>query len=264
MRHLPRWAANLCAAWLRTLINDMHYRTVVFDCDSTLSALEGIEELAADHRREVETLTDAAMRGEVPLDEIYGRRLALIRPSREAVERLIPQYIDSLVEDAHATVTGLLAAGVDVRIASGGLEPAVLGLARHLGLPDDRVAAVPIRFTDDGAYASYDAGAPTARSGGKAEIIRQWRAAGMAEPVMFVGDGATDLEARDTVDLFVAYAGVLERPAVVASAPVTVRSRSLAPVLPLTLGDRRPESTDAGALYDRGKTLIDEGMVQWR
>jgi hypothetical protein len=68
----------------------IHYRTVIFDCDSTLSALEGIEELASDHRREVETLTDAAMRGEVPLDEVYGRRLELIRPTRQAVEASSP------------------------------------------------------------------------------------------------------------------------------------------------------------------------------
>lgn len=242
----------------------IHYRTVVFDCDSTLSALEGIEELAGEHRREIETLTDAAMRGEIPLDEIYGQRLGLIRPSREAVDRLAALYIDNLVDDAASTVAALRAAGVDVRIVSGGLAPAVLGLGRHLGLRDDAVAAVPVRFTDDGAYASYEEAAAPARAGGKAEVVRRWRDEGMPAPVMFVGDGATDLEARDAVDLFVAYAGVLERPAVVAAASVVIRSRSLAPVLPLVLGDRRPESDDLGALYDRGKTLIDEGRVQWQ
>lgn len=242
----------------------IHYRTVVFDCDSTLSALEGIEELAADHRREVETLTDAAMRGEVPLEEVYGRRLDLIRPTRDAVEGLVESYIHGLVDDAAGTVAGLQAAGVDVRIVSGGLTPAVLGLARHLGIPDDAVAAVPIDFDEDGAYAGYDHSAPSARAGGKAEVIREWAAAGMPRPVMFVGDGATDLEARDAVDLFVAYAGVLERPTVVAAAPIVVRSRSLAPVLPLVLGDLRPESTDLAALYDRGKALLDAGEVQWR
>ncbi len=242
----------------------IHYRTVIFDCDSTLSALEGIEELAAGHRREVETLTDAAMRGEVPLEEVYGRRLDLIRPSRRAVDGLVDQYIGALVEDAAETVAALQAAGVAVRIISGGLAPAVLGLARHLGLSDDHVAAVPLRFSDDGAYAGFDESAPSARAGGKAEIIKGWAENGLDGPVMFVGDGATDLEARDVVDLFVAYAGVLARPAVIAAAPVVVHSRSLAPVLPLALGDARPTEPDAAALYDRGKTLIDEGKVQWR
>ena len=242
----------------------IHFPAVVFDCDSTLSALEGIEELAADHRREVETLTDAAMRGEVPLDEVYGRRLELIRPSLAAVDGLVSRYVDALVDDAAATVAALRAAGIDVRVVSGGLLPAVSGLARHLGLGPESVAAVPVHFDEAGAYAGFDESAPPARAGGKAEVIRGWRDAGLEGPIMFVGDGATDLEARDEVDLFVGYAGVIARPEVLGVAPVVLRSRSLAPVLPLALGDRRPEEPAHRALYDRGKQLIHEGWVEWR
>jgi phosphoserine phosphatase len=242
----------------------IHYRSVIFDCDSTLSALEGIHELAGGHQNEIAALTDAAMRGEVPLEEVYGRRLSLIQPSRAAIEALTARYVDALVVDAAATVAALRASRVEVRVISGGLEPAVAGLADHLGLGPDAVAAVPVHFTDDGAYAGYDESAPSARAGGKPAVIREWVAAGLPEPVMFVGDGATDLEARPEVDLFVAYAGVVERPEVVAKAPVVIRSRSLAPVLPLALGNVRPESGPEQALYDRGKSLIDEGMVQWR
>jgi phosphoserine phosphatase len=131
------------------------------------------------------------------------------------------------VDDAAGTVAALRAAGVDVRVISGGLLPAVLGLARHLGIPTTAVAAVPIRFDDDGAYAGYDTSAPARPGGREGGCGARWRE-GMGGPVMFVGDGATDLEARDEVDLFVAYAGVLARPAVVAAAPVVIRSRSLA------------------------------------
>lgn len=242
------------------------YRTVILDCDSTLSAVEGIEELAAGHREEVAALTDAAMRGEVPLDEVYGRRLELIRPTRRAVEDLVPLYVRELVEDAAETVAALGAAGVTVRVVSGGLLPAVLGVARHLGLSDDAVAAVPIRFADDGAYAGYDATAPAARSGGKAEIVRAWMAAApaMPGPVMLVGDGATDLEAREEVDLFVAYAGVVARPTVVAAAPVVLRSRSLAPLLPLALGETEPDHPRVRDVFRKGTALIRDGALEWR
>jgi phosphoserine phosphatase len=246
-----------------------HFHTVIFDCDSTLSALEGIEELASEHRGEVESLTDAAMRGDVALEEVYGRRLDLIRPGRAAVEGLIPRYVDSLVEDAAATVAALLDSGVDVRVVSGGLLPAVLGLARHLGLSDHAVSAVDVAFDEAGQYAGFDRAAPAARAGGKAEIVRAWKAGGTGAPVargpvMFVGDGATDLEARPEVDLFVAYAGVVARPAVVEAAPVVVRSGSLAPILPLALGPDRPDHQPHAKLYDRGKTLIREGWVEWK
>jgi phosphoserine phosphatase len=244
----------------------IRYQTVIFDCDSTLSALEGIEELAGEHRREVETLTDSAMRGEVSLEEVYARRLELIRPARAAVEALADRYIDGLVDDAAATVAALHGAGVDVRVVSGGLLPAVLGLTRQLGLADSAVSAVGVRFDEHGGYVGFDAAAPAARSGGKAEVVRGWKATerGLAEPIMFVGDGATDLEAREEVDLFVAYAGVVARPEVLDAAPVVVRSRSLAPVLPLALGTDRPDHEAAARLYDRGKVLISEGFVEWK
>lgn len=243
------------------------YRTVVLDCDSTLSALEGIEELASGHRAEVTALTEAAMRGAVPLEEVYGRRLDLIRPSRDDVGALVPRYIAGLVEDAAAAVTALRAAGVDVRILSGGLLPAVLGLARHLGLGDDDVSAVPVHFTDDGTYTGYDAAAPAARAGGKAEVIRAWKADSrrpLPGPVMLVGDGATDLEAEPDVDLFVAAAGVVARSAVVAAAPVVLRTRSLAPIVTLALGLRTPDHDAVRDVFRKGQSLIDAGALEWR
>jgi hypothetical protein len=50
----------------------------------------------------------------------------------------------------------------------------------------------------------------------------------------------------------------------VAAAPVVLRSRSLAPVLPLALGPERPDDEGGNALYRRGRELIDMGMVEWR
>lgn len=240
-----------------------HYRAVVFDCDSTLSAVEGIDTLAGGVRDRVRALTEAAMAGEIPLEDVYGRRLELIRPSRADVEALTARYIDALVDDAAGVIDALRARDVAVRIISGGLLPAVAGLAEHLGVPADAVAAVPVRFHDDGAFAGFDAAAP-ARAGGKAEVIRAWRAEGLPGPVMFVGDGATDLEASDDVDLFVAFAGVVERPDVTAAAPVVVRSRSLAPIVPLALGEVPPADGPARAIFEKGRTLIDQGMVEWR
>jgi hypothetical protein len=80
-------------------------------------------------------------------------------------------------------------------------------------------------------------------------------------PILFVGDGATDLETRPLVDLFVAFAGVVARPNVVAAADVVVDANTLAPILPLALG--RPPRNDARrALYEKGKALLPPGAVE--
>jgi phosphoserine phosphatase len=228
--------------------------SVVFDCDSTLSAIEGIEYISADHVAAVEALTREAMEGLTPLESVYGRRLDLVRPDRATVDRLTSAYIDTLTEDAREVVAALIAEGIRVRVLSGGLLPAVRGLAQELGLGPGDVAAVEVMFEADGSWRGYDAASPLARAGGKAEILGGWRAT-MPAPVMLVGDGATDAEAKDAVDVFVAYCGLVERPVVVAAADAVVRSVSLAPVLALALG---APPTDPGRLklYEKGRSLL--------
>ena len=228
------------------------FRTVLFDCDSTLSAIEGIDELAVHCRDDVAQLTDAAMRGRIPLEEVYGRRLRLVQPTRAAVDALGREYVARLVPDAAETVAALQAGGVDVRIISGGLLPAVLAVARVVGVDGNRVAAVDIAFNADGSYAGFDASSPLAMSGGKRIAIEQW---GVKRPAMMVGDGTTDLEARPVVDLFVGFAGVVERPNVVNAADAVIRVNSLAPVLPLVLNPDELLRTHHYSLYERGAAM---------
>lgn len=230
---------------------------VVFDCDSTLAAIEGIEYLARARHAEVERLTEAAMRGEVPLEEVYGRRLDLVRPSRDQIAEVGERYVAELVPDAREVVSGLRASGIVVRVLSGGLRPAVVRVAAELGIADTDVAAVAVTFGEDGAYAGFDATSPLARSGGKPDVLRGWRAV-LPAPVVLVGDGATDLEAADAVDTFVAYAGVADRPGVTGGADLVVRSRSLAPVLAIALAGVPPEDATHRATFERGMALLDE------
>jgi phosphoserine phosphatase len=204
------------------------YRTVVFDCDSTLVSVEGIDELAGPRIEEIRALTDLAMEGKIPLEEVYGRRLELIAPTREQVRAIGDVYVRTMVPDAAEVVGALLWLDKDVRVISGGLLQPVAEVARHLGLGRDRVAAVEVRFDSHGAYQGFDRDSPLARSGGKAEVLRQW---GVGRPAMLVGDGATDLEAAEAVDLFVAFMGVAFRPAVAAGADVVLQTPELAPVL---------------------------------
>lgn len=212
----------------------LRFRTVIFDCDSTLAALEGIEELAAGHREQVRRLTELAMEGTLRLEEVYARRLELARPSRTAVERLGERYVERLVPGAERVVRELQDAGVEVWILSAGLAPAVRRLARHLGIPEHQVAAVEVSFDPRGAYAGFDVTSPLTRSGGKRTWIETARSR-LPSPIMLVGDGITDLEARPAVDLFVAFAGVARRPLVVAQADVVLDGPSLEGVLPLVV-----------------------------
>lgn len=229
------------------------FASVIFDCDSTLAAIEGIDELAGPHHDAIARLTSAAMDGAAALEDVYGRRLELIRPSEAAIDRLARRYVDALVPDAAETVAALQAGGVAVYIVSGGLLPAVLAVAEALGVPAANVAAVGLRFDTGGEYAGFDASSPLTRHDGKRTVIERWSPP-VPRPSLLVGDGATDLAARPAVDAFAAYAGVARRPPVVDAADIVLPGRSLASVAALAVGEAALPGFRA--LLDRGHAML--------
>lgn len=211
------------------------YRLVIFDCDSTLTRIEGVDELARMQGRESEVaqLTTAAMEGRVALEDIYARRLDRLRPDRAAVDRLGRRYIEELVPGARDTVRTLRDLGIEVRIVSGGFLPAVRTLAAELGLDAACVHAVALQFASDGRYLGFDNASPLARAGGKRIVC-----AGLIEQYgrcAAIGDGVTDLEMQDAGADFIGFGGVIVREAVRRRAPRFVTDPDLGAVLPLLL-----------------------------
>lgn len=182
------------------------YRLVFFDVDSTLVTIEGIDVLGRGDPAIVK-LTEAAMNGEIPLDEVYARRLEMIRPTRADVDALAEHYLASIVDGAPEVIAELQRAGAIVHLVTAGIEQAILPLAEALAVRN--VHAVRLRFDADGAYEDFDR-SPLTRAGGKETVVRDVRARTKGKAA-FVGDGASDLEAKPAVDLFIGFGGVRER-----------------------------------------------------
>ena len=196
----------------------MTFRFVFFDVDSTLVTIEGIDVLGAGNP-EIAELTERAMNGEIALEEVYAKRLEIIRPSRADVEALGERYIASLVPGAAEAVAELRGRGVQVHLVTAGIAQAVQPLASHLGVPERAVHAVALRFNAAGDYEDFDRRSFLARSGGKELVVRDVRARTHGKAA-FVGDGASDLEAKPAVDLFIGFGGVHVRPKVKENAAV--------------------------------------------
>jgi phosphoserine phosphatase len=203
------------------------YRLIFFDVDSTLVTIEGIDVLAAGNP-EIVRLTEAAMNGEIPLDQVYGRRLEMIRPSRVAIENLAQRYLESIVEGAEETIAALKTAGCSVHLVTAGIEQALVPLATKFAVT---LHAVSLRFKASGEYDDFDRRSPLARSRGKEIVVRDIRARSKGRAA-FVGDGVSDLEAKPAVDLFIGFGGVHTRPRVRDNAEVFVAGPRLDAVLP--------------------------------
>jgi len=210
----------------------MNFDIICFDCDSTLSKIEGIDELAkrVGLGEEMAKLTGAAMNGELPLEAVYGQRLSMIKPDQDSINWLADFYIAERVAGVSEVFSQLSTHGKQIHIISGGLRPAILPLARQLGVPDERVHAVDIYFHDDGSYRDYQQDSPLARNGGKADVCAQLRTDGAT--LAMIGDGKTDMEAKQAGAYTIGFGGVVDRAIVRKLADVYVAETSLIAVLP--------------------------------
>ena len=201
------------------------FASVVLDVDSTLSGIEGIDWLAALRGPEIATriaaLTDSAMRGDIPLELVYGERLRMIAPTRREIDTLGARYVESIAPGAADTLAALRRAGVAIALVSGGLREAIVPLARLVGADGKALTAVSIRFDRKGGFAGFDARSPLATQRGKEQVVRDLA---LAAPVLGVGDGATDLAMRPALDAFGAYTGFVRREPVAKAADYTIES----------------------------------------
>ncbi|MEZ5413466.1 MAG: HAD-IB family phosphatase [Opitutaceae bacterium] len=199
-------------------------KLLFIDCDSTLSAIEGVDELARLRGpvcfEEVEAMTHAAMDGRVPIHEVFGRRLEIIRPTREECAVIGRRYIEQVEPAAKAVIAEAKGRGWTPVILSAGFAPVIAPLAAYLDIA--RIEAVRLDFDPEGNYAGFDRDYPTTRNGGKPARILQLKEELRPARTIMVGDGISDLETASVVDLFIGFGGYVQRPRVRDSAPVFI------------------------------------------
>jgi phosphoserine phosphatase len=218
------------------------FAAVCFDCDSTLSRIEGIDELASRRglKHEVSRLTEAAMNGSLAIDAVYAERLSMVSPDQAAMAWLGERYVQELVPGARETVEALHRLGKLVYLVSGGLLPAVQHLSRALAIPDAHVFAVSVQFDGAGAYRGFDTNSPLARAEGKAVVCKQLAA--RHGSIAMVGDGMTDIAAREGGAYVVGFGGVAYREQVAKGADCYVAGPELTATLEQLLSEEERDA----------------------
>jgi len=257
-----------------------HYEHVFFDCDSTLTTIEGIDVLAdyAGKKWRVEVLTKAAMDGALDLGDVYGKRLRAVRPTQEQIRSIRQAYKRNVVEDATTVIQTLQSLGHKVYIISGGLEEPVREFGIFLGVPKENIRAVGVDYNQLGGkwwetnlphnegnnvkYSTYEQGALSI-SDGKAQIVKELLGNQKGRSLL-IGDGNSDLLASKAVNLFVGYGGIEKRERVFAESPIFLSTESLAPLLPIAIGPaavRQTQNTPHESVFQKGLDLIQEGAL---
>ncbi len=190
------------------------FNSVVFDVDSTLVTIEGLDFIASfkGKNKQIKKLTSLSMNGGLPMREAMKIKMEAISPNYQDIIRMGEQYIKSITKGAVETIAVLKKNGVKVWIVTGNFQPAVGMLAKYLGISKTRVITNRIFFDKNNNYDSFDIENPLSNNGGKALIVNKFKSK-MGRTV-FIGDGSTDLETKDFVDLFIGFGGVVTRPAI--------------------------------------------------
>lgn len=253
---------------------------VIFDCDSTLSRVEGIDELArlTSSRGDVAALTEQAMNGHVALESVYAHRLTLSNPTQAQVNYLRRIYRENTIADAREVVAALQDLGCDVFIVSGGLIDPIRDFGVWLQIPRDHIYAVGMEFDQlagewwryweqpggQNPNANYLAtrNSPLTGRGGKGVVIDHIRRTHPGRALL-IGDGTSDLEAQSHVDLFVGFGGVAQRAQVAKQSPIYIATAYLSPLVPIALG-RLGSAPTWRYLFDDGLRRVESGEVIFR
>ena len=201
------------------------FRSIVFDVDSTLSGIEGIDWLAARRGPEVEawsaSLTERAMNGQLPIEAVYAERMGRVRPEKSEIEELGRIYVERIADGAREMFQALREHKIAAVMVSGGLREAIQPLAKELGVEDSKLYAVSIYFDERGRYTGFEEESLMTRQNGKRLTVRDM---GLQGPILAVGDGVTDSEIRPVVDGFAAFTGFTRREPVIQRADFVVEN----------------------------------------
>ena len=205
---------------------------LIFDFDSTIVAIEGLDELARlaladDPQRPrtmeaIEAITRDGMTGAIGIDESLRRRLAMLTIKRSHVDALVKLLKRRLSPSFRKHIAAVRRNADRIHVVSSGFREYVEPVCAELGIPAERIHCNEFRWKGT-AVVGYDAANPVAKPGGKAKVVRALKLPGR---IVAIGDGVTDAEIRDAgaAHEFVAYCENIEREAVVARADRVART----------------------------------------
>lgn len=207
------------------------FDSVAFDVDSTLVTFEGLDYLAKlkGLENQLTQITKLAMNGDLSMRDAMVRKMSALSPSIDDLTIMGNAYTKNLVPGVIETIKLLQLRGIKTWIITGNFQPAVGILAKKLGIPPGQVICNTIFHDSNGKYLGFDVDNPLSNNMGKNKVILA--NLNKLGKTCFIGDGNTDLETKDVVDLFIGFGGVIIRNKIKDSSDIYIENSDLREIL---------------------------------
>lgn len=186
-------------------LNACGFKLVISDMDSTLIAIECIDEIAdmMNIKPQVSAITEAAMRGELNFEQSLTQRVALLSGlSEDALQRVYDERL-KLNPGAQTWLAGLKQAGIKFALVSGGFTFFTDRLQQRLGLDYSRANQLAIHQQKLSGTIEGDIIGAQAKADFLLELCQKMGIS--AQQALAVGDGANDLLMMQQAGLSIAY-----------------------------------------------------------
>jgi D-3-phosphoglycerate dehydrogenase len=205
----------------------------IIDFDSTFVRVECMPELArislAAHPdrakivREIETITDMGMNGEISFRESLSRRVRLLHANRYHIADLILKLKDQISLSILKQRDFVKSNNRSIYVITGGFKEFVVPIVAEFGIREDHVLANEFIYDTNGNIIGFDETNPLADAYGKARVVERLE---LGKDVIIIGDGMTDYEIKEKgfASQFVVFVENVNRPAAVAKADFVAKS----------------------------------------
>lgn len=238
---------------------------IIFDCDGTLTTLEGIDELAKYNgvNQPVSEITAQAMNSSGLNPDLYQKRLQLVQPTHQQVIHLGYQYFVNQIPNIRSIIELFLRLKKTVYLISAGLLPAVTIFGELLYISRKNIYAVDIHFDKQGFFIDYEKQSPLVNSDGKRLIIEELKK--QHSGLIHVGDGINDYIVHDLVTRFIGFGGAFYRESIAKKSEYYIKTMSMTPLLPLALTQQEFAMLNVKeqTLYQDGLDAIQQGKVKY-
>jgi len=207
--------------------------TFIIDFDSTLVAVEALDELAKislshnPHKekiaRQISEITHEAMEGKIDFPTSLAKRFELFQPTSEDVSQITIFLKDHLTPSLSRNKEFFQKYHEQIYIISGGFREYILPVVKELGITENHILANTFTYDKKGTITGFDTTNPLSQVNGKVKAVTTLKPKGK---ICVIGDGITDYQIKEQgkADVFFAFTENVSRKGVIAKADKIIRS----------------------------------------